>query len=194
MRRFFLSKKSMYTGLIFVLLFFPISYASEKKPTSENSGCPAVLLKNQEYFPALVAAIDEAENEIIMSFFLFKAGMHQNSYPDKILTHLARAIERGVKVSIILENSGGSDGNLDAENKRTKNLLQNKGVQVYFDSPQKITHTKLIVIDQQIILIGSHNLTQSALKYNNEVSLLIKNPELAREARIYMLRIIRESR
>ncbi|MEN6620124.1 MAG: phospholipase D-like domain-containing protein [Smithella sp.] len=150
-----------------------------------------ILLKNQEYFPALVAVIDEAETEIIMSFFLFKTKMNQNSYPDKIFAHLVRAAKRGVKVLILLENSDGFDSNLNAENKRTKNILEDKGIKVYFDTPQKITHTKLVVIDQKIILLGSHNLTQSALKYNNEVSIFIENPELAREARTYMLKLIR---
>jgi len=55
-------------------------------------------------------------------------------------------------------------------------------------------HNKLIVIDQRLILLGSHNLTQSALKYNNEMSVLIDRPELAREARAYMLSLIEEAR
>jgi phosphatidylserine/phosphatidylglycerophosphate/cardiolipin synthase-like enzyme len=67
-------------------------------------------------------------------------------------------------------------------------------VKVYFDSPEKTTHTKLIVIDQRLVLLGSHNLTQSALKYNNEISVLINRPELAREARTYMLTIIKEAK
>jgi phosphatidylserine/phosphatidylglycerophosphate/cardiolipin synthase-like enzyme len=149
-------------------------------------------LKDQEYFPALTGAIDKAKSEIIMSFFLFKAGVHKNSYPDRVLSHLAHAAQRGVRVMILLENSGGHDLSLDAQNSRTKQLLEDKGVKIYFDSPRKTTHTKLVVIDQRFVLLGSHNLTQSALKYNNEISMLIDRPELATEARTYMLRIIRE--
>ena len=159
--------------------------------SSAQAGCSAVLLKNQEYFPALLKAIDEAKNEIIMSFFLFKAGVHKNSYPDRVLAHLAKSAQKGVRVLVILENSGDHDRNLDAENKRTKQLLEAKGVAVYFDSPRKTMHNKLIVIDQRLVLLGSHNLTQAALKYNNEISILIDNPELAKEACTYMLTIIK---
>jgi phosphatidylserine/phosphatidylglycerophosphate/cardiolipin synthase-like enzyme len=95
---------------------------------------------------------------------------------------------------VILENSGGHDRSLDAENGLTKELLVKNGVEVYLDSPRKTTHTKLVVIDQRFILLGSHNLTQSALKYNNEISILLDNPDLAREAREYMQKIIKEAK
>ncbi len=195
MRRFSLSGTAIFLGLFLGLILSSVSFAAEKKVASSyNSVCPAVLLKNQEYFTALTAAIDEAKSEIIMSFFLFKAGVHKNSYPDRLLTHLVQAVRRGVKVMLILENSGGNDHNLDFANSQTKHLLEDKGVEIYFDSPRKTTHTKLIVIDQRIVLLGSHNLTQSALKYNNEISILINSPELAREARSYMLTIIKEAK
>ena len=65
---------------------------------------------------------------------------------------------------------------------------------VYFDSPRKTTHTKLIVIDERLIFLGSHNFTQSALKYNNEISILLDRPDLAKSARNYMLKIIQEAK
>jgi phosphatidylserine/phosphatidylglycerophosphate/cardiolipin synthase-like enzyme len=159
-----------------------------------KSECTAVLLKNRDYLPALITAIDEAQSEILMTFFLFKAGVHKNSYPDIVLAHLAGATKRGVKVIVILENSGGHDYKLDAENYQTKQLLEKKGVAVYFDSPYKTTHTKLIVIDQRLVILGSHNLTQAAMKYNNEISILLDNPELAKRARDYMLTIMKEAK
>ena len=161
---------------------------------SNKSECVAILLTNRDYLPALIKAIDEAQSEILMAFFLFKAGVHKDSYPDIVLAHLAGATKRGVKVIVILENSGGHDYKLDAENYQTKQLLEKKGVAVYFDSPYKTTHTKLIVIDQRLIVLGSHNLTQAAMKYNNEISVLLDNPELAKRARDYMLTIMKEAK
>lgn len=195
MRRLSFPVISIFLGLYSGLILFSLSFAADKLVASyDNSGCPAVLLKNQEYFPVLINAIDEAKSEILGSFFLFKAGVHKNSYPDRVLEHLVQAAQKGVKVTVILENSGGHDRNLDAENNRTRQLLEAKGVEIYFDSPKRTTHTKLVVIDQRFVLLGSHNLTQSALKYNNEISILINRPELAKEARTYMLKIIKESK
>lgn len=195
MHGFSLLEKLVFWWLLIGMIFSSPLFAAQKGVASpRDTGCSVVLLKNQEYFSALTAAIDEAKSEIIMSFFLFKAGVHKNSLPDRVLSRLVRAAQKGVKVTVILEKTGGNDRNLDAENKRTKKFLEEKGVQVYFDSPQKTTHTKLVVIDESLVLLGSHNLTQSALKYNNEMSLLINRPDLAKEARAYMLGIIREAK
>jgi phosphatidylserine/phosphatidylglycerophosphate/cardiolipin synthase-like enzyme len=129
-----------------------------------------------------------------MSIFSFKAGVHKNSYPDRILERLAKAVKRGVKVTAILETTANRSDELDIQNRQTGKLLEEKGVKVYFDSPRQTTHTKLIVIDERLIFLGSHNFTQAALKYNNEISILLDRPDLAIHARNYMLKIIKEAK
>jgi len=52
----------------------------------------------------------------------------------------------------------------------------------------------MVVIDGKIVIVGSHNFTQSGLKHNNEMSLTLKDVRLARQARDYMQKIIRQSR
>jgi phosphatidylserine/phosphatidylglycerophosphate/cardiolipin synthase-like enzyme len=199
MNRFSFGKKIMAVmagSIILITAAFSPASAEEKLNAvhSDQSTCPAILLTNEDYFPALLKAIDEAQSEIFMSIFSFKAGVHKNSYPDIILAHLARAVKRGIKVIVILENTGGYDYKLDAENQQTKQLLEEKSVKVYFDLPRQTTHTKLIVIDERLVFLGSHNLTQAALKYNNEISILLDRPDLAKRARNYMLKIIKEAK
>ncbi|MGD0022839.1 MAG: phospholipase D-like domain-containing protein [Smithellaceae bacterium] len=183
-------------GLIFVIASLSSAFAGEKLSTisSGQSGCQAILLTNEAYFPALLKVIDEAQSEIFMSIFSFKAGVHKNSYPDRILGHLAKAVKRGVKVIVILETTGNRSDELNIQNRETGKLLEEKGVQVYFDSPYKTTHTKLIVIDQRLVLLGSHNLTQASMKYNNEASILLDSSELAQRARDYLLTIMKEAK
>ena len=48
---------------------------------------------------------------------------------------------------------------------------------------------KTAVIDSRYVYIGSHNLTQSALQRNNELSVLIDSPEIAAEVKAYLDRI-----
>ena len=162
--------------------------------TSDQSGCKAILLTNEDYLPALIKAIDEAQSEIFISIFSFKAGVHKSSYPDRILMHLAKAVKRGVNVKVILETSGRLNDELNAQNRQTGKILEEQGVKVYCDSPRTTTHTKMIVIDEKVLILGSHNLTQSALKYNNEISIMLSRPDLAKGARNYMLKIIKEAK
>jgi len=52
---------------------------------------------------------------------------------------------------------------------------------VICDSPSKTSHTKVLIIDDQFALLGSINWTYSALSENNEVSVLIRSKEIAKE-------------
>ncbi len=186
------SKKLFYLPAgVFLILCLAVS-ASAAGKERQASPCKTVILANEEFLPALLNAIDGAQDEIIMSVFSFKAGVHKNSYPDRIAGHLAKAVQRGVKVSVVLENTGDPSDALNLQNRKAGKLLEGKGIRVYFDSPRKTTHTKLTVIDQRLIFLGSHNFTQSALKYNNEISVLLEGRDLALNARDYILGIIKE--
>lgn len=186
------SKKLFYLpALVFLILAFAADVSTAGKERQMNE-CKTVILANEEFLPALLNAIDEARDEIIMSVFSFKAGVHQNSYPDRIAGHLAKAVKRGVKVFVVLENTGDRSDALNIQNRKAGKLLEGKGIRVYYDSPRKTTHTKLTVIDQRLIFLGSHNFTQSALKYNNEISVLVDGRDMARNVRNYILGIIKE--
>lgn len=186
------SKRFFYLpALVFLILAFAADVSAAGKERQMNE-CKTVILANEEFLPALLNAIDEARDEIIMSVFSFKAGVHQNSYPDRIAGHLAKAVKRGVKVFVVLENTGDRSDALNIQNRKAGKLLEGKGIRVYYDSPRKTTHTKLTVIDQRLIFLGSHNFTQSALKYNNEISVLVDGRDMARNVRNYILGIIKE--
>ena len=197
MNRFSFRKKAIAVfggGIILITAVGFLATASEKSGKNSSVVYQTVMLANEDYFPVLLEAIDKAQNEIMISIFSFKAGEHKNSYPDRILNNLAKAVKRGVKVIVILERTGNKSDELDIQNRQTGRLLAEKGVNVFFDSPRKTTHTKLVVIDQRLLILGSHNFTQSALKYNNEISILLESPDMAKNARDYMLKIIKEAK
>lgn len=146
------------------------------------------VLSNQEYADALLHGIREARASIICSFYLFKIGDGMNNLPRRIAEELIRARKRGVTVTVILEKTGKDNDTLDADNRRTASLLAQDGVTVHFDSPRVTTHNKVVVIDNRHIYLGSHNITQAALKYNNELSVRIESPELASEILSYLER------
>jgi len=138
------------------------------------------LLEDREYFPVFMKAVDGAKSEIVMSFFLFKTSGYRTSYTDRLLAGLVRAAKRGVRVRVILERGNdGGDSQVDTSNRETAARLRQGGIDVDFDSPRVTTHTKVAVIDGRYILLGSHNLTNSALKYNHELSVFVDSPSLA---------------
>lgn len=150
----------------------------------------ATILRNQEYAEALVTGIREARTSIICSFYLFKVSDNRGNQPRRVAEELIRASRRGVEVSVILEKQEARKGDsLNDDNRATAALLSSGGVRVYFDSPRVTTHTKAAVIDNRFVYLGSHNLTQGALRHNNELSVLLDAPAMAAEVRAYLDRL-----
>jgi phosphatidylserine/phosphatidylglycerophosphate/cardiolipin synthase-like enzyme len=165
-----------------LLVTLSLAYADESITATTT------LLRNQEYSEALLQRIGNARESILCSFYLFKIGEGRGNQPRRIADELIRARQRGVEVTVILEKSGEGRDQLNEDNRHTAALLAKGGIKVFFDSPQVITHNKVVVIDRRYLFLGSHNLTQAALRHNNELSVLINSPEMAAQARTYLER------
>lgn len=146
------------------------------------------ILPDGEYFQALRDLIADAEHEVVLSMFLFKVTDSPGNQAAMILDELGRARKRGVDIRVFLERSG-YDEELNKENRQTADKLHKQGITVVFDGENTTTHTKAVVIDQRFVMIGSHNLTHSALARNHEFSLLVDNRDLAAEVLLYLLTI-----
>lgn len=144
------------------------------------------LLQDHKYVDALLSGIRNAKQDITGCFFLFKISSGHGDLPLKVAEELIAAKKRGLDVSIELEQAATGKGTVYEQNRRAAKLLADAGIKVRFDAPKTTTHVKALVIDRRYVYIGSHNLTQSALKYNNELSVLIDSAELAGEITAYL--------
>ena len=82
-------------------------------------------------------------------------------------------------MTVVLEQDDRPASTVSRANRDAAERLKKAGVEIRFDAPKKTTHVKIAVIDRRYCFIGSHNLTASALKYNNELSVLVDSPALA---------------
>ena len=74
---------------------------------------------------------------------------------------IIRAARRGVKIRAI------------ANNNQIINILRLEGCEAAKLRTAKRVHCKLMIIDNQIVIMGSHNFTQSAFQKNLELSVII---------------------
>ena len=172
---------------VLVAAIFSVAPAPLHAGTSHTG--TVLILKNREYGEALVQGIRTARTSISCAFYLFKISGSRNSQTLMIADELIRARKRGVAVTVILEIDSGTKDRLSEENRQTADYLSRGGVKVSFDSPTVVTHAKVVVIDGRYVYLGSHNLTQSALRHNNELSVRIDSPELAAEVAAYLERL-----
>jgi phosphatidylserine/phosphatidylglycerophosphate/cardiolipin synthase-like enzyme len=183
-------RRSMTAVFLSILLLLPLTGGAAKPEGQAPADSPkdvaqAKLLLDGDYITALLSGIDHAREEIFLSVYLFRTIEHAQGCPEAVLKSLCAAVGRGVRVKAILERNRDTD-DISRSNAETMQRLRQGGIRVCLDAPNRQTHTKLIVIDRRYLLIGSHNLTQSALRYNHEASVWIDSAPLAEEVLRYM--------
>jgi len=172
-------RRTILWGLALVLclvLVFPVV-----SPAGGTSRCRIHLLTGGEYFYALKDAIDGAKHSIFIAMYLFKTSPFPTNRATGILHALIHAARRGVQVTLILEHSDDPESFINVENAKTGRQLQQAGGKVFWDRPDRKLHIKAVVIDHHLVFMGSHNLTHSAMKYNQEMSLMVNDAALAHQ-------------
>lgn len=165
----------LFIGIFFLVL----TVVSPLITTGYCGGCKVHLLAGGEYFYALRDAIDGARQSIFVAIYLFKTSPYPTNRATGILNALAHAARRGLDVTVIMERSDDPESFVNIENAKTGRRLLQAGAKVFWDRPDRKLHIKAVVIDHHLIFLGSHNLTHSAMKYNQEMSLMLNDPEIA---------------
>ncbi len=136
-----------------------------------------IPLVDSDYFPAVHEAILGAKKSVFCAMWLAQLSpRHPMGWESMLLRDLVNAKHRGVEVKVILEDSSDSD----TSNRYAYNFLNEAGVAVFYDTPERKTHSKFVVIDEEITIVGSTNWTYSGLRLNHEASVLIRSREVAK--------------
>ncbi len=159
---------------------FSGSHTLRVENESFQCGPPVKLLKNRDFFHSLIEHIKRAGESIHLSTFIFVPRTTSGNKARKVADALIEADKRGVEVKVYLEKQSERTNNLMKWNRKTGDYLKEGGVEVFVDSPEEKNHFKAVLIDKRYLFLGSHNMTSSALSYNNELSVLVDSREFAR--------------
>lgn len=119
------------------------------------------LLRNGEaYFPALVAAIDAAQEELYLETYIY----HDDETGSLVTDALARAAARGVRVHVLIDGFGARDFP-----QRFRDILAQAGAVLLTFRPRlsliprrnrlRRMHRKLAVADGAVAFVGGINVT-----------------------------------
>jgi len=164
------------------------------------------ILNNRGYFPAVEEIFGQAKSSIWVMMYSaiyyterpqyarnYTHGNGQSySNTNLLLEDLIEATKRGVEVLVILDTSDWNKENTQ-KNRLFAHRLKRGGVRVFFDAPQVTTHNKLMLVDDDLTIVGSTNWTYYALEENNETSVMIKSNEINRAYREYFLKLKKKS-
>lgn len=123
----------------------------------------------------IVELIQQAERSVHMLAFSYTS--------DPITEVLLAAHVRGVAVSGVVEASQVNASGADAL------TLQEAGVDIRLDGNPDTMHHKVIILDEEILILGSYNFTRSAEEKNDENLLILHSPTLASQFLIEFDRI-----
>jgi len=173
---------------VLVIIAGSLSYGAQDRATS---------LMDQDYFPLVHEALQEAKESIYVVMHIMEIDVGIKDNPAEVLVQdLIDAHQRGVKVKVILDKNlpeveevlGGYE-RVGNKNDNAYKLLKSKGLNVTFDSPDVITGSCVVVIDSYISIIGSTYWSYQGLVENFESSSMIESKEVAKVRMDYIHKI-----
>lgn len=164
--------------IIILFIFTALLLAAEDiVPFMEAEGI--AVINRQDYVPGMIKLFDSARKTIHAVVYQTK---YYEEYPDgsnrKMYKAIFDAVKRGVKAEIIVDQSSWNPSH-SMDNAEFARFMRSNGVEVYFEPPDKTTHSKIIVVDSLYSVVGSTNWSFYALERNDESAVVVKSAPLA---------------
>ena len=158
----------------------------------------------RDYAAVIGKELQKAKSSITVCLYLFNLRPQQHDSPVlKLAETLRKAHQSGVRVEVILDQNipftdrAEKEGDLtpvpahrgfsetvpmaDGKNAAAVRFLRAQCIPVFLDSAAVYTHSKVVVIDEETVILGSTNWTDTALNRNFESNVLIRSTTLAQK-------------
>ena len=114
---------------------------------------------------AVVDVINQSQKEVLVQAY----GFTHNG----IAQALVKAQERGVRIQVLLDQKS------ESTNRYVVELFTTNNIRMRFDGNHAIAHNKVMIVDENIVITGSFNFTNSAQTRNAENLLVLRSADLA---------------
>jgi phosphatidylserine/phosphatidylglycerophosphate/cardiolipin synthase-like enzyme len=114
---------------------------------------------------AIIKEVKAAKRSVLVQAYWFTSA--------SIAKALVEAHKRGVKVEVILDRS-----RTEIDNEQADSIVQND-VPTFIDDKHTTAHSKVVIIDGQVVITGSFNFTDQAEEENVENLLVIRDKAIA---------------
>jgi phosphatidylserine/phosphatidylglycerophosphate/cardiolipin synthase-like enzyme len=163
-------------------IYFPEIISKKVDATTIKDNFACKVLANQYYFDYLIDEIKKAKKSISISMFYFSYFKDKNSETSRIISSIENAVKNNIEVKVILDRDRPTDiySSYKANKKRFEQLKR-IGVSVKLDKKEVASHAKLVIIDNEKVIIGSHNWTFGSFAKYEETSVAIDSKDLAIE-------------
>jgi len=146
------------------------------------------ILTDGDYYQSMINDLKNAnETTLVAMYSMIYDPDDSFDWANDLIKELVYADERGVNVSVIIENKTFGDHTKYMKyNKEAYTYLLSQNITVLIDNENDTDHMKLVIIDDKIVYVGSHNWSESGLYYNHETSVRIVSEDIAKIFKEYL--------
>ena len=139
------------------------------------------VLASIDYFKHLPDIIKAANVSIKLT--MFHIALPQGPHPTKILLdELINAKARGVEVKVMLDQDRETDlYKSTIINTAAKKYLEENGIQCKYDSKEVLLHSKYMIVDNNICVVGSHNWSAGSYFQFDDLSFVVSSNSLGQQ-------------
>ncbi len=136
------------------------------------------LLRNRRYRPFLEALLPTARTRLDVAVFFMRYDPKRDHPTDDAIAALVAARKRGVAVRVILDQDKlGDPFHSRFINQAAFDHLNGEGVEVRFDSADRLMHAKVVIVDDTDVVVGSHNWTAGSFESYDDTSVYLRSSE-----------------
>ncbi|MQA89792.1 MAG: hypothetical protein GEU90_06105 [Gemmatimonas sp.] len=138
------------------------------------------VLTDGSYYRHLIGLLEGVRERVDVCMFYI--ALPQPGHPThELLDALARKADAGRKVRVLVDQDGKDDPyRSHLINAEAMAFLSSNGVEVKGDPTEKLLHSKFVVIDESVVVIGSHNWTAGSFFHYADVSVAISGAQACR--------------
>ena len=132
------------------------------------------LLPTRPFGQAILEAVQNAKTSIWVSAY-YISGSSTSPIKD-FYAALEEKAQQGLDVVVVSEYGPGTSARVREATYNFARELEQSGIRVRFMSGYRILHKKMILVDNQIALLGSANLTMAGTLQSDEMNVEIRQP------------------
>lgn len=152
-------------------------------PPAEYAADEVTALFGSAYYTRVANMIGAATHHVDVC--MFHIALPERGHPTRrLLDALIRARDNGAAVRVLVDRDRPEDPYLSSViNAAAIAYLAEGGVAVRSDLPEQLLHSKFVLIDDDLALIGSHNWTAGSYFRFDDLTLAIRSAPLVRAQR-----------
>lgn len=154
----------------------------------KGASSPIRLLPTRPFGQSILKAVQAAKSSIWVSAY-YISGSSTSPIKDFYAT-LQEKAKQGLDVIIVSEYGPGTSARVRESTFNFARELESSGIRVLFVTERRILHKKMILIDGQIALLGSSNLTMAGTLQSDEMNVEIRQPKFVAQMQKDFERII----